>query len=172
MLILVVLVEACRSVIIQAWRRSRRNRPLVDVYANVHIGTDDVALICYRACALSGGQAQAERLRNLLDDYAVGFASEVGFGGQAKVELFRLIVQFVNTYDLRRFLNRDSLPFCSRFRSSYLLEMTAQKYRVGVIGYGLSTTVFQIPYINASQDFELRAIVQRSGDEAAKENPV
>ncbi|KAJ5626372.1 NAD binding Rossmann fold oxidoreductase [Penicillium lagena] len=49
--------------------------------------------------------------------------------------------------------------------------MAVKKYQIGVIGYGLSAKIFQIPYILAAQDFELRAIVQRSGDEASKEHP-
>lgn len=43
--------------------------------------------------------------------------------------------------------------------------------RVGVIGYGLSAKVFQIPFIQASAAFSLAAIVQRSGDDAAKHHP-
>ncbi|KAH7376359.1 putative NAD binding Rossmann fold oxidoreductase [Plectosphaerella cucumerina] len=48
--------------------------------------------------------------------------------------------------------------------------MATETYRVGVIGYGLSAKVFQIPYILASSRFRLQAIVQRSGDEAARDH--
>ncbi|KAF9888249.1 hypothetical protein FE257_008818 [Aspergillus nanangensis] len=49
--------------------------------------------------------------------------------------------------------------------------MTGKKYQVGVIGYGLSAKVFQIPFILASKGFELAAIVQRSGDSATQDHP-
>ncbi|KAE8324088.1 oxidoreductase [Aspergillus sergii] len=47
----------------------------------------------------------------------------------------------------------------------------AKKYQVGVIGYGLSAKIFQIPFIEASNDFELGAIVQRLGGSAAQDHP-
>lgn len=47
----------------------------------------------------------------------------------------------------------------------------SKKYQVGVIGYGLSAKVFQIPYILSNPGFELRAIVQRSGNEAQEQHP-
>ncbi|KAI3394482.1 hypothetical protein diail_2616 [Diaporthe ilicicola] len=47
----------------------------------------------------------------------------------------------------------------------------SKKYQVGVIGYGLSAKVFQIPYIESNPGFELRAIVQRSGNEAREQHP-
>ncbi|KAH8749720.1 oxidoreductase, NAD-binding domain protein [Diaporthe sp. PMI_573] len=47
----------------------------------------------------------------------------------------------------------------------------SKKYQVGVIGYGLSAKVFQIPYIQSNPGFELRAIVQRSGNEAREQHP-
>ncbi|VUC25261.1 unnamed protein product [Clonostachys rosea] len=51
--------------------------------------------------------------------------------------------------------------------------MEAGKYRVGVIGYGLSSKVFHIPFILNNSRFELGAIVQRSGDEAkTRHSPV
>lgn len=50
-------------------------------------------------------------------------------------------------------------------------NMAEQKYRVGVIGYGLSAKVFQIPFIQSNPRFELGAIVQRSGSEAVKNHP-
>jgi predicted dehydrogenase len=49
--------------------------------------------------------------------------------------------------------------------------MADKKYQVGVIGYGLSAKIFQIPFILASKDFELGAIVQRSGNSAAQDHP-
>lgn len=44
-------------------------------------------------------------------------------------------------------------------------------YQVGVVGFGLSAKVFQIPYIQSTPGFELRAIVQRSGNEAQEQHP-
>lgn len=50
--------------------------------------------------------------------------------------------------------------------------MTMSKtYQVGVIGFGLSAKVFQIPYIQSTPGFELRAIVKRSGNEAREQHP-
>ncbi|PYI12533.1 oxidoreductase [Aspergillus sclerotiicarbonarius CBS 121057] len=49
--------------------------------------------------------------------------------------------------------------------------MLPKPHQIGIIGYGLSAKIFHIPYLMANRDFELRAIVQRSGDEAAQENP-
>lgn len=49
--------------------------------------------------------------------------------------------------------------------------MANKNYRVGLIGYGLSARIFQIPFIADSKDFELGAIVQRSGDSAAHDHP-
>lgn len=48
--------------------------------------------------------------------------------------------------------------------------MTDKVYQVGVIGYGLSAKVFQIPFFSAVKGFAIGAIVQRSGDDAAREN--
>ena len=45
------------------------------------------------------------------------------------------------------------------------------RFQVGVVGYGLSAKVFQIPFILASPEFELRAIVQRMGTSAKIEHP-
>jgi scyllo-inositol 2-dehydrogenase (NADP+) len=42
---------------------------------------------------------------------------------------------------------------------------------VGVIGFGLGTRVFHAPFVSAVPGLKLRAIVQRSGDEAAKAYP-
>ncbi|KAL2280358.1 hypothetical protein FJTKL_12598 [Diaporthe vaccinii] len=47
----------------------------------------------------------------------------------------------------------------------------SKMYQVGVIGFGLSAKVFQIPYIQSTPGFELRAIVQRSGNEAREKHP-
>lgn len=49
--------------------------------------------------------------------------------------------------------------------------MVAHIIQVGVIGYGLSAKVFQIPFIQASPSFRLQAIVSRSGDEALRDHP-
>lgn len=49
--------------------------------------------------------------------------------------------------------------------------MASQPYRVGIIGYGLSAKVFQIPYILANPRFRLQAIVKRTGNEPAKDHP-
>lgn len=49
--------------------------------------------------------------------------------------------------------------------------MADKVYQVGVIGYGLSARVFHIPFVSAAKGFVLGAIVQRSGDDAAQENP-
>lgn len=47
----------------------------------------------------------------------------------------------------------------------------SKTFQVGVIGFGLSAKVFQIPYIQSTPGFELRAIVQRSGSEAREKHP-
>ncbi|KAJ0107336.1 hypothetical protein J7T55_015802 [Diaporthe amygdali] len=47
----------------------------------------------------------------------------------------------------------------------------SRQYQVGIIGYGLSAKIFQIPYIQSTPGFELRAIVQRSGNEAREQHP-
>lgn len=47
----------------------------------------------------------------------------------------------------------------------------SKTYQVGVVGFGLSAKVFQIPYIQSTPGFELRAIVQRSGSEAREKHP-
>lgn len=48
---------------------------------------------------------------------------------------------------------------------------SSSKIRVGIIGYGLSAKVFQIPFLAASPAYELRAIVQRSGGSAQQDHP-
>ncbi|ADW68411.1 oxidoreductase [Granulicella tundricola] len=42
---------------------------------------------------------------------------------------------------------------------------------VGVIGFGLATKVFHAPFVSAVPGLKLKAIVQRSGDEAAQAYP-
>lgn len=42
------------------------------------------------------------------------------------------------------------------------------KIKVGIIGYGFSARIFHIPFLQASPDFELVAIVQRSVSSAGK----
>ena len=42
---------------------------------------------------------------------------------------------------------------------------------VGVIGFGLATKVFHAPFVSAVPGLRLRAIVQRTGDEAARAYP-
>lgn len=52
--------------------------------------------------------------------------------------------------------------------------MAGKKYNVGVIGYGLSAKIFHIPFINAVDDFNLYAVVQRNPqpeNDAAKDHP-
>jgi predicted dehydrogenase len=52
--------------------------------------------------------------------------------------------------------------------------MAGGKYNVGIIGYGLSAKTFHIPFVNAVDDFNLYAIVQRSrksDDDASKDWP-
>ncbi len=43
--------------------------------------------------------------------------------------------------------------------------------RTGVIGFGLAGRVFHAPFVNAARGLDLAAIVQRSGDEAARAFP-
>lgn len=43
--------------------------------------------------------------------------------------------------------------------------------RTGVIGFGLAGRVFHAPFVHAARGLDLRAIVQRSGDEAARAFP-
>lgn len=40
--------------------------------------------------------------------------------------------------------------------------MTSQKFKVGIIGYGLSAKIFHIPFINDVEEFRLHAVVQRN----------
>jgi len=50
----------------------------------------------------------------------------------------------------------------------------SKTYKVGVIGYGLSAKIFQIPFINDSSHFTLYSIVQRTpkaDDDASKDWP-
>lgn len=47
----------------------------------------------------------------------------------------------------------------------------AEEIGVGVIGYGLATRVFHAPFVSAVPGLKLRAIVERSGSEAAKAYP-
>lgn len=49
--------------------------------------------------------------------------------------------------------------------------MANQKYRDAILGHGLSAKVFHIPFLQANPRFELRAIVQRTGDQASKDHP-
>ncbi|RVX71454.1 hypothetical protein B0A52_05026 [Exophiala mesophila] len=52
--------------------------------------------------------------------------------------------------------------------------MATQKFNVGIIGYGLSAKTFHIPFINAVDDFNLYAVVQRTprvDDDAGRDNP-
>lgn len=53
-------------------------------------------------------------------------------------------------------------------------EMASKKYRVGVIGFGLSAKVFHIPLIEVVPEFQLYAVVQRNpkpGDDAQTAHP-
>lgn len=50
-------------------------------------------------------------------------------------------------------------------------ERAMAEIGVGVIGFGLATKVFHAPFVSAVPGLRLRAIVQRSGDEAAKAYP-
>jgi len=45
------------------------------------------------------------------------------------------------------------------------------KIRTGVVGYGFSGKIFQCPFIEAHEAFELTAVVQRHGDEAKEDYP-
>jgi predicted dehydrogenase len=49
--------------------------------------------------------------------------------------------------------------------------MAAREIGVGVIGYGLGGRVFHAPFVSAVPGLKLIAIMQRSGDEAAKAYP-
>lgn len=46
-----------------------------------------------------------------------------------------------------------------------------KKVKTGVLGYGFSGRIFQCPFIHASKDFELTAVLQRSGDSSKKDYP-
>lgn len=46
-----------------------------------------------------------------------------------------------------------------------------RKIKTGVVGYGFSGKVFQCPFIEAHNDYELAAVVQRHGDESKKDYP-
>ena len=43
--------------------------------------------------------------------------------------------------------------------------------KTAVVGYGMSATVFHLPFIKTNPAYELVAVVQRSGDTAAQHNP-
>ena len=66
----------------------------------------------------------------------------------------------------------------SPYRSVYWLltlavEMT-KSWNVGIIGYGLSAKIFQIPFICDSPELQLYAVVQRTpqpGNDAEKDHP-
>jgi predicted dehydrogenase len=49
--------------------------------------------------------------------------------------------------------------------------MAEREIGVGVIGYGLGGRVFHAPFVNAVQGLRLAAIMQRTGDDAAKAYP-
>ncbi|CAG8954552.1 hypothetical protein HYFRA_00004468 [Hymenoscyphus fraxineus] len=52
--------------------------------------------------------------------------------------------------------------------------MAGKSYNVGVIGYGMSAKVFHIPLVQATPQFKLHAIVQRTpkpDDDASKDHP-
>ena len=48
--------------------------------------------------------------------------------------------------------------------------MSSQPIRVGIIGYGLSAKVFHIPFIDASTDFTLHSVLQRSPPKSPTDN--
>lgn len=52
--------------------------------------------------------------------------------------------------------------------------MASKTWNVGVVGYGFSAKIFQIPFINDVPEFRLYAVVQRhpkAGDDAAMDFP-
>lgn len=52
--------------------------------------------------------------------------------------------------------------------------MSAKKFNVGIIGYGLSAKIFHIPFVTYVPELKLHAIVQRSpkpNDDAGKDHP-
>lgn len=53
----------------------------------------------------------------------------------------------------------------------FKLAMADKKLNIGIVGYGFSARVFQIPFIHESPRFQLRAIVHRGGDGAANDHP-
>jgi scyllo-inositol 2-dehydrogenase (NADP+) len=46
-----------------------------------------------------------------------------------------------------------------------------KKVKVGVVGYGISAKVFHIPFILLLQEYELRGIVERKGDQVSNAHP-
>lgn len=46
-----------------------------------------------------------------------------------------------------------------------------KKIKTGVVGYGFSGKIFQCPFIEAHEAFELKAVVQRNGNEAKEDYP-
>lgn len=64
----------------------------------------------------------------------------------------------------------DNCPLCPcKFQ-----KMSNEIYNVGVIGYGLSAEIFQIPLIEVTPSFRLHAIVQRTpkpNDDTSKDHP-
>lgn len=46
-----------------------------------------------------------------------------------------------------------------------------EKIKTGVVGYGFSGRIFQCPFIEAHESFELTAVVQRHGDQAKEDYP-
>jgi predicted dehydrogenase len=40
--------------------------------------------------------------------------------------------------------------------------MTSKIFNVGIVGYGLSAKIYQIPFITAAKDLNLYAVVQRT----------
>lgn len=47
----------------------------------------------------------------------------------------------------------------------------SKKLRVGVVGYGMSATVFHLPFITTMDGFELVAVLERRSDESKKKYP-
>ncbi|KAL3428210.1 oxidoreductase family protein [Phlyctema vagabunda] len=52
------------------------------------------------------------------------------------------------------------------------IRMSSQPIRVGIIGYGLSAIVFHIPFIDASSQFKLQAVLQRSPPKSASDKHI
>ncbi len=52
--------------------------------------------------------------------------------------------------------------------------MSAKKFNVGIVGYGLSAKIFHIPFVTYVSELNLHAIVQRSpkpDNDAGKDHP-